>query len=156
VNNVCDSLSNEEFLLFEAHASIKNNRALCWAGYIQLAYGIFELIDTVAISLISVGLIPNLYMLLVSVDTEVGRLLETMPVIFIPIFAFITSLRLLSGYWILQNKVKGVWTALFITGVSIVAVWFFLPFGAFDLMIIGPFIVLLLVGYNGESPIIPE
>ncbi|MFW9887790.1 MAG: hypothetical protein ACFFER_06385 [Candidatus Thorarchaeota archaeon] len=83
--------------MFEAHPSIKNNRALHWAGYIQLTYGLFELIETLLVGLISVGVIPNLYILFVSVDTEVGRFMETMPVIFIPIFAFITSLRLLSG-----------------------------------------------------------
>ena len=142
--------------MFEVHALIKNNRALYWAGYIQLIYGILELIDTFVVTLISFGLIPNLYMLLVSVDTDVGRFMEAMPVIFIPIFAFITSLRLLSGYWILQNKVKGIWAALFITGVSMVAVWFFLPLSAFDLIIIGPFIILLFAGYNRDSPIIPD
>lgn len=142
--------------MFKINAQIKNNRALYWAGSIQLFYGIIELIDTFVISLISFGLVPNLYMLLVSVDTEVGMLMEVMPVIFIPIFAFITSLRLLSGYWILQNKITGVWTALFITGFSIVAVWFFLPFSAIDLVIIGPFIILLFMGYSRNSPIISE
>ena len=135
---------------------IKNKRALYWAGLIQLTYGIFELVDTVAISLISFGLIPNLYMMLVSVDTEIGMLMEVMPIIFIPIFAFITSLRILSGYWILQNKVTGIWTALLITGFSLVAVWFFLPFSALDLVIIGPFIILLFIGYSKDTPIIQE
>ncbi|MGY5878742.1 MAG: hypothetical protein RTV31_00770 [Candidatus Thorarchaeota archaeon] len=142
--------------MFEINTQIKNNRALYWAGLIQLFYGLFELTDTLVISLISIGVIPNLYTSLVSVETEIGNLLESLPIIFIPIFAFITSLRLLSGYWILQNKVEGIWTALLITGFSIVAVWFFLPFSAIDLVIIGPFIILLFVGYSRGSQILQE
>ncbi len=140
--------------MFEVNVLIKNNRALFWAGFIQLFYGIFELIDTFVISLISIGVIPNLYLSLVSIDTEIGMFMESMPIIFIPIFAFFTSLRLLSGYWILQNRVKGVWMALFVTGVSIVAVWFFLPFSAFDLAIICPFVILLFMGYYRDASII--
>lgn len=140
--------------MFKVSEQIKNNRALYWAGLIQLFYGIFELMDTFAISLISAGIVPNFYLSLVSVETEIGTLIETMPIVFIPIFAFFTSLRLISGYWILQNKVKGIWTALFVSGVSIVAVWFFLPFGALDLVIIGPFIVLLFAGYYQDRSII--
>jgi len=106
--------------------------------------------------LISLGVIPNFYASLVSIETDVGKFLEMMPIIFIPIFAFITSFRILSGYWILQNKVLGLWTALFITGFSVVAVWFFLPFSALDLVIMGPFVILLFRGYSQDSPLAPE
>ncbi len=123
------------------------------AGIIQQSHGQFELVDTFTISLITVGVIPNLYLSLVSVETEVGRLIEIMPIIFIPIFAFITTFRILSGYWILQNKVKGIWAALFITGVTIAAVWSFLPFGAFDLIILCPFVILLFEGYFQDTQI---
>jgi hypothetical protein len=149
-------LSKEEYSLLKINELIKKNRALYWAGIIQLFYGIFELIDTLVISFISIGMIPNFYVSLVSIDTEVGTLLELMPIIFIPIFSFITCLRILSGYWILRNKVEGVWTALIITAFSIVAVWFFLPFSAIDLIIIGPFVILLFVGYSRDSQIISE
>lgn len=142
--------------MVEINAQIKNNRALYWAGLIQLFYGIFELMDTLVITLISLGMIPNFYASLVSIETDVGKFLEMMPIIFIPIFAFITSFRILSGYWILQNKVLGLWTALFITGFSVVAVWFFLPFSALDLVIMGPFVILLFRGYSQDSPLAPE
>ena len=141
--------------MFEINAQIKNNRALYWAGLIQAFYGIFELMDTFAIGLISIGAIPNFYSSLVSIETEIGTLIETMPIIFVPVFAFFASFRLLSGYWILRNKVKGVWAAIFITGVSIVAVWFFLPLSALDLIIMGPFVILLFVGYFRDESIIP-
>lgn len=140
--------------MFEVDPLIKDNRALYWAAVIQVFYGVFELVDTFTIGLISIGLIPNLYTSFVSIDTEIGTFMETMPVIFIPIFAFFSILRLVSGYWILQNKAKGFWMALFVTGASIVAAWFFLPFSALDLVIICPFIILLFMGYYRDSPII--
>ena len=77
--------------MFNIDPSIKSNRALYWAGIIQLIYGLIELVDTIAICLISAGLIPNLYMSVVSVDSQIGTMLETMPVVFIVIFAFFTS-----------------------------------------------------------------
>jgi hypothetical protein len=142
--------------MFNVSTEIKSNRALYWAGIIQLGYGLFELVDTFTISLIAFGLFPNFYSSMVSVETEVGRLIEVMPIIFIPIFAFITTFRILSGYWILQNKVRGIWAALFITGFTIVAVWFFLPFGALDLIILCPFVILLFIGYFQDTPIIQK
>ncbi len=142
--------------MIEISTQIKNNRALYWAGLIQLTYGLFELVDTIVMSLIAIGIFPNFYSSMVSVETEIGRLIEMMPILFVPIFAFITFFRVISGYWILKNKLKGFWVAIFITGFSVIAVWFFLPFGALDLIIICPFIILLFIGYFQDTPIIKQ
>ena len=133
---------------------IRANRFLYWAGILQLFYGLFEMVDVVTITIITIGLIPNIYSSLVPVTTEIGTFMATMPGLFIIIFLFFASLRISSGYWILQNRAMGFWLALFVTGVSLVAVWFFLPFGAFDLCVILPFIVLLFNGYYQDKPII--
>jgi hypothetical protein len=133
---------------------IRANRSLYWAGIIQLFYGLFEMVDVVTITTITIGLIPNIYSSLVPVTTEIGTFMATMPGLFVIIFLFFASLRISSGYWILRNRVMGFWMAIFVTGVSLVAVWFFLPFGAFDLCIILPFIVLLFNGYYQDKPII--
>lgn len=142
--------------MFNTDPIIKNNRALYWAGIIQLFYGLIELIDTITISLISAGLIPNLYASFVSADSQMGTMLETMPAIFIVLFAFFTSQRILSGYWILQNQVKGYWLALFVTGVTAIGVWFLLPVSILDLVLVCPFVILLLKGKYQDSPILPE
>lgn len=142
--------------MFNANPTIKNNRALYWAGIIQLFYGLIELIDTIVICLISAGLVPNLYASFVSVDSQLGIMLETMPAIFIVLFAFFTIQRILSGYWILQNKVKGYWLALFVTGVSVIGVWFLLPVSILDLVLICPFVILLFKGKYQDAPILPE
>ena len=133
---------------------IRANRSLYWAGMLQLFYGLFEMVDVVTITTITIGLIPNIYSSLVPVTTEIGTFMATMPGLFVIIFLFFASLRISSGYWILRNRVMGFWMAIFVTGVSLVAVWFFLPFGAFDLCIILPFIVLLFNGYYQDKPII--
>ena len=142
--------------MFNTDPIIKNNRALYWAGIIQLFYVIIELIDKITISLISAGLIPNLYASFVSADSQMGTMLETMPAIFIVLFAFFTSQRILSGYWILQNKVKGYWLALFVTGVTAIGVWFLLPVSILDLVLVCPFVILLLKGKYQDSPILPK
>ncbi|MFX1483577.1 MAG: hypothetical protein ACFFCP_10340 [Promethearchaeota archaeon] len=142
--------------MFSVHVKIRENRSLYWAGILQVLYGIFELADVATITMMSLGLVPNIYELLIPVTTEIGMFIDTMPVIFIPIFFFFASLRVLSGYWILMNRAKGFWMALLVSGVSLVAVWFFLPFGAFDLCIILPVLVLLFNGYYQDSPIVSD
>ncbi len=140
--------------MVQVDSRIRENRSLFTAAIIQVIYGLIELIDSIAIVLISIGIIPNLYVSLITADTIVGGLLETMPVLFIPIFFFFTGFRLLSAYWILQNKVKGFWLALFITVVTLFATWFLLPFSVIDMIVIFPFILLLLMGYFEDESII--
>ncbi|MHA1909213.1 MAG: hypothetical protein ACW98Y_18095 [Candidatus Thorarchaeota archaeon] len=132
------------------------NRSLYWAGLIQLFYGIFELVDTVAITLIALLLLPNFYVLFIPMNTEIGMLLVAMPSAFIPVFIFFTSLRLTSAYWMMKNKAKGLWLALLVTGVTLVAVWFMLPFSVIDLIFILPFVILLFKGIYRETPIIQD
>jgi len=142
--------------MFWVDAKIRENRSLYWAGLIQMFYGLFELADVVAAAMISMSLIPNIYGLFIPSTTEIGMLMETTPVIFVPIFFFFASLRFLSGYWILLNKIKGIWAALFISGVSLVAVWFLLPLSALDLCIILPVLILLFNGYFQDTTIVSD
>jgi hypothetical protein len=135
---------------------IRENRSLFWAGICQFVYGLIELTDSIVIILISLGLFPNFYVSFISIDNQVGALLETTPAVFIGVFLFFTTLRLVSACWILQNKLKGFWLALSVTGVTLVTVWFLLPFAVIDLVCICPFLILLFRGYFGESPIVQE
>ncbi len=142
--------------MFKVDAVIKNNRAMYWAGVIQLIYGLIEVTDSAAIVLISIGVIPNIYVSFMSVDSEFAVLLETFPAAFIVVFIFFTSLRLVSGYWILQNKAKGFWLAILVTGVTFVAVWFLLPMSIIDLACSIPFVILLFMGYFRDTPILTD
>lgn len=142
--------------MFSIDVKIRENRSLYWAGIIQTIYGFIEFADVAAAIMISIGLIPNIYESFIPNTTEIGMFMETMPVIIVPIFFFFASLRFMSGYWILRNRVKGFWLALFISGVSLVAVWFLLPLSALDLCIILPVLILLFNGYFQDSTIISD
>lgn len=136
--------------------AIKQNRSLYNAAIIQLVYGLIELTDSAAIVLIAAGIIPNLYLPFVTGNPEISAMLENIPALFIPIFWFFTSLRLLSAYWIFKNKAKGFWMAIFVSGVTFIAVFFFLPFSVLDVLATWPVIILLFQGYFKEKPIIEE
>ncbi len=135
---------------------IRENRSLYWAGILQIFYGLFELADVVAAVMISIGLIPNIYASFIPETTEIGMFMQTMPVILLPIFFFFASLRFLSGYWILQNRAKGFWLAVLISGVSLIAVWFLLPLSVLDLCIMLPILILLFNGYFQDSTIVSD
>lgn len=135
---------------------IRGNRSLYWGGLLQLFYGFIESVDVVVISLVAMGLISFSYGMISPVTTEIGTFMDTMPILFVAIFFFFASLRIWSGYWILRNRAKGFWMAIFVTGVSLVAAWFFLPLSALDLCILLPVLILLFQGYYQDSPIVSE
>ena len=143
-------------LLISIDPAIRQNRSLFGAAIIQLIYGLIELIDSVVIILITAGMFPNLYLPFVTGNPDIYAMFENWPIVFIPIFWFFTSLRLLSAYWLLKNKAKGFWMALFVSGITLVVVFFLLPFSALDLLITGPVIILLFQGYFKDKPILVE
>ncbi|MGY5876086.1 MAG: hypothetical protein RTU30_10095 [Candidatus Thorarchaeota archaeon] len=140
--------------MFQIDPEIKQNRSLYFAAIMQLIYGLVELVDCAAIVLITAGILPNLYVSFMAVDTELGVMLQNLPVIFIVIFVFFTSMRLISAVWIFENKVKGFWMALLVSAVTLVGVWFLLPFSVIDLAILCPFLILLFNGYFKDRPLL--
>ncbi|MFX1368329.1 MAG: hypothetical protein ACFFAY_07015 [Promethearchaeota archaeon] len=134
--------------------AIRQNRSLYVAAIMQLIYGLIELTDSAAIVLIAANLIPNFYLPFVYGNPEIAAMLENLPILFIPIFWFFTSLRLLSAYWIFKNKAKGVWMALFVSGITLVAVFFLLPFSVLDVIGTWPVVILLFQGYFRDKPIL--
>ncbi len=142
--------------LLSIDAAIRQNRSLFGAAIIQLIYGLIELVDSATIVLIAGGLIPNLYLPFVTGNAEIYAMFENWPFLFIPIFWFFTSLRLLSAYWLLKNKAKGFWMALFVSGITFIAVFFLLPFSVIDIIATLPVIILLFQGYFRDQPLLTE
>ncbi|MHA1904473.1 MAG: hypothetical protein ACXADL_08465 [Candidatus Thorarchaeota archaeon] len=142
--------------MLDISPTIRQNRALYGAAVIQLIYGLIELIDSVTIVLIAARLIPNLYLPFVTGNPDIYAMFENLPILFIPIFWFFTSLRLISAYWIFKNKAKGFWMALFVSGVTLVAVFFLLPFSVIDIIATFPVVILLFQGYFRDEPILSE
>jgi hypothetical protein len=121
-----------------------------------MIYATIEFGDSLCIPLIALGLLPNFYLILPLANAELSLLLANEPFWFIPIFWFFTSFRIASGYWILQNKAKGFWMALFISGITLIAVFFLLPFSVIDIVGTGVVVFLLFMGYFKDEPIITE
>jgi hypothetical protein len=136
--------------------AIKQNRSLYGAAIILLIYGLIELTDSISIVLITAGIIPNFYLSLMNGNPEIAFMLENFTILFIPIFLFFTSLRLLSAYWLFTNKAKGFWMALFVSGMTFLAVFWFMPFSVMDIIATWPVIILLFQGYLKEKPIVTE
>jgi hypothetical protein len=135
---------------------IKNNRPLYYGALVQMIYATIEFVDSLAIPLIALNILPNFYLILPLANAELSLLLANEPYWFIPIFWFFTSFRIASGYWILQNKAKGFWMAIFISGITLLAVFFLLPFSVIDIIGTGVVVFLLFMGYFKDEPIIKE
>jgi len=135
---------------------IKNNKSLYYAALVQMIYATIEFVDSLCIPLIALNLLPNFYLILPLANAELSLLLANEPFWFIPIFWFFTSFRIASGYWILQNKAKGFWMALFISGITLMAVFFLLPFSVIDIVGTGVVVFLLFMGYFKDELIIKQ
>lgn len=135
---------------------IKANKPLFYGAIGQLGYATIEFLDSLYIPLIALGLIPNWYMTIPVANPEIANLLANEPMWFIPIFWFFTAFRIASGYWILQNKAKGFWMAMFISVVTLVAAFFLLPFAVIDIIGTGIVVFLLIMGYFKDQPLLKE
>ena len=135
---------------------IRKNKPLFYAALIQMIYATIEFVDSLAIPLIALNILPNFYSFIPLANAELSALLANEPFWFIPIFWFFTSFRIASGYWILQNKAKGFWMAMFISGITLVAVFFLLPFSVIDIFGTGVVVFLLFMGYFKDEPIIKQ
>jgi hypothetical protein len=135
---------------------IKSNKPLYYGAIVQLVYASIEFVDSLFIPLITLGLMPNWYASIPIANTDLASLLVNEPMWFIPIFWFFTVFRIASGYWILQNKVKGFWMAIFISVITLVAAFFLLPFAVVDIIGTGIVVFLLLMGYFKDQPLVKE
>ncbi len=140
--------------MFSIDRRIRETSSLFWLAIAQLIYGIIETTDTITILLISAGLVPNLYIGLIDSNQTIAIILDNTPILLFPIFLFFTTLRLISGYWILRNKVKGIWLTLFLTGITLIAAFYLLPLGVLDIGFCIPIVYLLFTGYFGDRRIL--
>ena len=133
---------------------IRKNKPIFYGALVQMIYATIEFVDSLAIPLIALNILPNFYSIIPLANTELSALLANEPFWFIPIFWFFTSFRIASGYWILQNKAKGFWMAMFISGITLIAVFFLLPFSVIDIFGTGVVVFLLFMGYFKDEPIV--
>ncbi|MHA1935897.1 MAG: hypothetical protein ACW97A_11490 [Candidatus Thorarchaeota archaeon] len=131
----------------EISPEIRSNRSFLIAAIIQLGYSAIEILDSFCIPLIAIGVLPNVYLSFGFTNPEIAWIFENQPALFIPIFWFFASCRLLSGIWILQNKAKGFWLGILVSCITLVDMFFFLPLGALDCLFTWPVIILLILSF---------
>ena len=133
---------------------IKNNKYLFAAFISMLIYSILEIIDSIIIILMAVNFIPNLSLILKFYVPIIQQLLESQPLILAPIFWAFTLMRVISTIGLFKNLLWGFWIGLISLTISMILAIIFLPFGALELLACSIILILLIVGFYGNQPII--
>lgn len=131
---------------------IKENKYLYVASISMLLYSLLEIADSIAIVLIAVNVIPNLYL-------EWGipiiqQLMDTQPLSLAPLFWAFTIMRTVSAIGLLKNLLWGFWIGMGSILITMILTMLFLPIGTFELLGCAIIFILLVIGYCKDRPII--
>ena len=131
---------------------IKENKYLYIAAISMLLYSLLEIADIIAIILIAVNIIPNLY--LGWGVPIIQQLLETQPLSLAPLFWAFTLMRIVSAIGLFKNLLWGFWIGMGSTLITMILTMLFLPIGSIELLGCAILFILLVVGYCKDKPII--
>ena len=135
--------------------NIKRNKYLLSAAICFLIYSIIEITDCISIVLISFNIIPNLYIdMNLVVLSDIVSILKTQPIVFFPFFLSFTLMRILSTIGIFRNRLWGFYVGIMSLILTMILTMIFIPFGFFEFFICTIILILLLLGYFGQRPII--
>ncbi|MFX1558845.1 MAG: hypothetical protein ACFFC9_16470 [Promethearchaeota archaeon] len=133
---------------------IKKNKWLFAASICMLFYSILELSDSVIIILMALNVIPNLYLVFEFTVPIIQQLLEFQPLTLAPIFWAFTLMRVISTIGLFRNLLWGLYLGLISLILTMILTVLFLPFGSFELLACSIILILLIVGYYENKPII--
>ncbi len=134
--------------------NIKNNRFLFAASISMLIYSILEILDSIVIFLIVLNLIPNIALIFQFYVPLIQQLLESQPLSLAPIFWAFTLMRVISTIGLLKNLLWGFWISFVSLIITMILAIVFLPFGAFELLACCVILILLIIGFCDNKPII--
>ncbi len=142
-------------LVPKKNASIRQNNYLFIAGISFLIYFIGESIDCVYILLIGLNMVPNvdIYSTLFYLE-QVTSILESSPILFLPLFLSFTLMRFFSALGILRNRMWGFYIGIISLVLTMLLTVLFLPLGFLELFLCTLILFLLLIGYFGKKPIL--
>jgi uncharacterized membrane protein (DUF2068 family) len=121
------------------------------AAIIQSIYASIELIDCAVAVLMALGLINNLYPTMLF--KEMQALFDTQPVWLVPLFLFYTTLRITSAIGLWRNRMWGFWLTIFVSMATLIMAPWLLPITAVEMLCNGVLIIVLLIGFFGDTPI---
>ncbi len=122
------------------------------AAIIQTIYAFIEIIDCMVAFLMTMRLVPNFYPTMLF--PEVQSMFDHDPVWLIPLFLFYTSLRAVSAFGLWRNRMWGFWLTIFVSSATLLMAPFLLPFTTGEMLLNGILIMILLIGYLGNRPIL--
>ncbi len=134
--------------------SIKENKFLFVASISMLIYSILEILDSIVMVLIILNIIPNLSLVLRFSVSLIQTLLESQPLSLAPIFWAFTLMRIISTIGLFKNLLWGLWIGFISLILTIILAIAFLPFGAIELLACSVILMLLIVGFCQNRPII--
>lgn len=133
---------------------IKNNKILYIAGFCFMIYSIIEISDCIFILLIALNLAPNLYLNMISTNSEIFSLLQTNSIVFFPFFFSFTLMRITSTIGIFKNKIWGFYIGIISLILTMLLTILFIPMGFFEFFFCAVILILLIIGYFGNKPLI--
>ncbi len=136
------------------HLNIKNNKFLFIASISMLIYAILEILDSIVIVLIVLNIIPNLSLIFKFNVLLIQQLLESQPLSLAPIFWAFTLMRVISTIGLFKNLLWGFWIGFVSLITTMILAIMFLPFGAFELLACSLILILLIIGFCENRPII--
>jgi hypothetical protein len=135
------------------NSEIRKNKYLYFTAICLLFYSILETGDCITITLISLKLVPNIYINFVF--GEIGVLMQNTPYVFIPFFVAFTSMRFISAIGLFKNREWGYWIALYSTILTMILTILFLPIGSYELFMCSILLCTLIIGKYGKQSLIP-
>ncbi|MCJ7433919.1 MAG: DUF2127 domain-containing protein [Anaerolineales bacterium] len=121
------------------------------AAILQSIYALIEVVDCVTAGLMALGLAANPYPAMLF--KEMQTLFDSQPVWLVPLFLFYTSLRATSAIGLWRNRMWGFWLTIFVSIATLIMAPLLLPFTAGEMLLNGILIILLLIGFFGDTPI---
>lgn len=115
-------------------------------------YALIEIVDCITVCLMSLRLVVNPYPLMLF--SELQTLFDSQPIWLVPLFLFFTSLRITSAIGLWRNRLWGFWLTIFVSISTIIMAPFLLPFTSFEMLGNGVIMMLLLIVYFSDAPII--
>ncbi|MBN2118759.1 MAG: DUF2127 domain-containing protein [Anaerolineales bacterium] len=121
------------------------------AAILQSLYALIEVLDCFTAGLMAVGLITNPYPTMLF--KEIQTLFDSQPIWLVPLFLFYTSLRVTSAIGLWRNRMWGFWLTIFASTATLIMAPFLLPFTTVEMLLNGILIIVLLIGFFGDTPI---
>ncbi|UYP44839.1 hypothetical protein NEF87_001124 [Candidatus Lokiarchaeum ossiferum] len=137
--------------------SLKRNKPLLIAAWGFIIYAIIEITDSIAIMLIALKIIPNIYSTSITLAfTPIQTIVETQPVFLIFMFIAFTGMRITAAIGLMKNRLWGFWVAAMSLIFTILFCLILLPWGFIESFLCMGLLTILIIGKMGSKSLISK